>query len=281
MKQIQKIISEIKDFPTLPTIYYQLSSTMERDNVSAKDVADIISTDQSAAVKVLKAVNSPIYGLLGKVSSIEQSIVYLGHNEIKNLVLALSVIDSFSSIKGGDMIKPKEFWGYSIGVGILARKIGKSIKAENVDEYFLAGILNSIGRLIFLKCVPDLFAQVLSFSKENRVYTRDVEKDIIGMSHTIAGRLLFEKWKLPLLLQETISQQYIGVTSSGDKQLIASIHLAMIAVNLLKLGESGDYKVPKLNFEIWETLNLDDNFFSESLDSFEIEYKNSVNLLLS
>lgn len=281
MKQIEKIISEISEFPTLPTIYTELHNTMERPNATAKDVAKIISTDQAAATKVLKAINSPIYGLRGKISSIDQSIVYLGFNEVKNLVLALSVIEMFSKVKGVDTIKPKDFWSYSMGVGILARKIGVAVKAPNVDDYFISGILHCIGRLIFLKTIPELFSQVLSFAKENRVLTREVEKDIIGMTHTIAGQLLFEKWKLPKMLQDTVSNQYIGQCDGGDERLVASIHLAMIAANMMKLGESGDYRVPKLNFVIWETLNLDKDFFTSNLSSFETEYHDTVNLLLN
>jgi len=281
MKQIEKIISEINEFPTLPTIYQQLQSTMEQPNATAKAVADIISTDQAAAVKILKAVNSPIYGLRGKVSSIEQSIVYLGFNEVKNLVLALSVIEMFSKVKGLDTIKPKEFWKYSMGVGILSRKIGIAIKAKNVDDYFICGILHCIGRLIFLKTIPELFSQVLSFARENRVLTRDVEKDIIGMTHTIAGQLLFEKWKLPKLLQDTVSYQYIGQCDNGDKDLVATVHLALIAANMMRLGESGDYRVPKLNFMIWDILRLEKNFFTDNLSSFDGEYQDTVNLLLN
>ncbi|GAB5466409.1 MAG: HDOD domain-containing protein [Candidatus Kapaibacteriales bacterium] len=280
MKPIEKIISRIEEFPTLSTIYNTLSQKMEDDLATATDIASIISSDQSSTIKILKAVNSPIYGLRGNVTSIDQAVVYLGYNEIKNLVLALSVIETFAGKELEEHITAKDFWSFSIATGILCRKIGISVRAKNIEEYFIAGILHCIGRLVFLNSIPDIYSKVLDEAKNSKKNTKEIEKKEIGMSHTVAAQLLFEKWRIPKVLQQAVSHQDIGICSDCDETLVASLHLAVVSCSMLNIGFTGDYKVPKLNFQIWDTVKLPDQFFTGNLDSFKREFDQTISILL-
>lgn len=81
-----KIIRKIDDFQTLPTIYSALTEVMSNPYSSANDVANVISSDQAAAAKVLKAANSPLYGYSGRIDTMTKAIMYMGFAEVKNLI---------------------------------------------------------------------------------------------------------------------------------------------------------------------------------------------------
>lgn len=280
MKLINKIIKEIEEFPTLPTIYTTLSDVMANPRSTAQDVANVISQDQSAASKILKTANSSLYGFRGRITTISQAVVYIGFEEIKNLVLAISILDMFNISSKMVAFNPVDLWKHSIAVGIISRQIAKEIGAKNVEQYFLSGILHDIGKLLFMKSIPELYSKVISYSIENNMPSKDVEKQVIGMSHTLAGKLLAERWKLPKNIIDCISNQYTGLVDGRTDSLVASVHIANVAATLLELGKAGDEIIPQINPQIWDELKLSSNFFTKSIHAIVKEYQDSVNLLL-
>jgi len=84
--KIEELLRKVDDFPTLPTIYNTMMDLISNPRTTSVELSDLISKDQASAVKILKAVNSPIYGFYGRVTSITQAINLLGFEEIKNLI---------------------------------------------------------------------------------------------------------------------------------------------------------------------------------------------------
>ena len=71
----KRIIIESDHLPTMPVVAQQLLSISEWDNVDLNAVADIISKDVSLSYKVLRVVNSPLYGFAQSVSTISNALV--------------------------------------------------------------------------------------------------------------------------------------------------------------------------------------------------------------
>ena len=68
----------VKDLPTLPTVLEEVSRLLEDPQSSSQQIAKLISRDQVLSAKVLKMVNSPIYGFPGRISTIQHALVLLG-----------------------------------------------------------------------------------------------------------------------------------------------------------------------------------------------------------
>ena len=91
--EIKGKVLAIKDLPTLPTVLDEVSKLMEDPDVSTEKVAKCISMDQVLSAKVLKMVNSPIYGFPGRISSVSHALVLLGFNVIRGIIISTSVFD--------------------------------------------------------------------------------------------------------------------------------------------------------------------------------------------
>jgi Predicted signal transduction protein len=66
---------------------------VENPNSSTDQISRAISKDQVLSAKVLKMVNSPIYGFPGRIGSIQHALVLLGFNVIKGIIISTSVFD--------------------------------------------------------------------------------------------------------------------------------------------------------------------------------------------
>jgi hypothetical protein len=98
----------VKDLPTLPTVLAKVSKLVEDPNSSTEQIARVISMDQVLSAKVLKMVNSPIYGFPGRIGTIQHALVLLGFNVIKGIIISTSVFDMMEeSMKG--------LWDHSMG----------------------------------------------------------------------------------------------------------------------------------------------------------------------
>lgn len=280
MKLINNIISKIEDFPTLPTIYTKLNEVTSDPKSTANDVANIIAQDQASASKVLRLVNSPAYGFKRTITTISQSVVLLGFEEIKNIVLTISIIDTFKDLGNSNYLKPIDLWKYSIAIGIVSRVIADTLEVKSSEKVFLCGILHGIGKLLFMKMIPDMYEKVLSYSYENKVSTRETEVKIIGMHNSTAGRLLAEKWNLPHDIKNVIKYYNIGDKDGEFDFNIAIVHIASVAVDILELGSSGEFKERSINPIAFNKLGLPNDFFTKNLSRILAEYNDSTQLLL-
>lgn len=280
MIDIKNILSQVKDFPTLPTIYSTLLDVMANPRSTVQDVANVITKDIAASAKILKTVNSALYSMQVRIDTISQAIFHLGFNEVKNLVIALSILDMFSRVKSFNTFSLVDFWKHSIAVGCITRLIGTIIGIKNIENYFLSGIVHDIGKLFFLKNYEAEYRQVIDYVQENKVFIKEAEKKIFGLSHLTVGDLLAEKWRLPPSIRNTIKNHSTGIVNGRIDLQVGCVHLANIIARSLELGFAGDEYVPEPNPEIWASLNLPSNVFTKVLPRILIEYEQSVSILL-
>lgn len=280
MKRPEEILAVVKEFPTLPTIYNELSEVMANPRSTIDDAARIISTDQASASKVLKAANSSIYALRVNVDTVTQAIFYIGFDEVRNLINALAVIDIFNETSGNSNINPVEIWKHSIAVGVITRLLGKELGIRNLENYFISGILHDIGKLFFYKYLPEEFAKAIEYSNDKDISVLQAERELLGMSHLNAGELLAEKWKLPRNIRNAISYHTSGLVDGKVNNLVSCVHLADITASILNLGNSLDSIISKPNPKIWDQLGFADNTFSKIYDDIISSYNDSVKLLL-
>ncbi len=277
---IEKIKRSIQNLPTLPTVLSLLNDAMANPMTTTDDVAKIIATDQASAFKVLRVANSPFYGFSGRIDTISQAILHLGFNEVRNIVLALSIINLFSKNKTLLSFKPVNFWHHSIAVGVTTRMIGSHCGSSNLENYFLSGILHDIGKLLFFEYADTEYIKVLTIVDQKGVFIREAEKEVFGIDHADAAKLLAERWRLPFSIKNALAYHHTGVVNTVPDILTSAVHLADIFARMMELGYPGDNLVPQPNKHIWTVLKLPRDFFSKFSAQIISSYEESVNLLL-
>lgn len=278
-KNIDGYLEKIKELPTLPTIYSTFMDVISNPRSTAKDVADVISQDQSAASKVLKISNSSIYGFYGRINSVSQAVTYIGFEEVKNLIISISIMKIFKDAKKAAGFNPVNLWKHSIFTAVATRMIGNESGADKIEEHFIAGILHQIGKLVLYKIDPDKYVEVIDYARYNNIYLKDAEQKILGITYTVVGEMIAEKWNLPTTVRSAIRNHYIGISDDNDK-ISAAIHLSKILGIMLQINSYDGELVPKPTSEVWKILDLPDDFFEENIETIMKIYQESENLLL-
>lgn len=281
MKSLEeKIIVSINNLPTLLTIYTTIAEAIEDPSTTNLKLANLISTDQASAFKILKVVNSPLYGFHGKIDSISQAIMYLGRNEVKNIIFALSVMSTFSKDRYIKGLRPVDLWAHSIGVGVISRNVGLEIGEKKIENYFLAGVLHDIGKIIFLEFVTQEYQKVVDLATLKNYKINEAENEILGLDHERAGKLLAEKWRIPQSLQDIILYHSNGKIGNSTNKLLSTVHLANIIAKIIGFGFSGDHIISRPEPMIWDELKLKEGAIKSMKNKFLDDYSHAIKTML-
>jgi len=281
MMNVEKILENLDEFPTLPTIYSNLLECISNPRSTVNDVAQIISKDQSAALKVLKSVNSPLYGVSKKVETIKDAVFHLGFNEIKNLVVALSVVSTFKNLKPTKNFSLLEFWKHSVAAGVTSKLLGVASGEKNTENYFLAGVIHDIGKLFFVQFFNEEYDNLLDHANQNNIEITDAEMNYFGINHIKIGEKIAIKWQLPDIFRLVIKHYHDLEYSNGNSMIIASVSLAEYIAKLLGLGLRNTRRtILRPNPKIWEVLKLNKGQLLELYPKIIENYNQSIQILI-
>ena len=280
MKLLNNIINNVRELPTLPTIYWELNEILENPNSTAADAGNVISKDQSTVSKILKVANSAVYGIRGKIDTVSQAIFHIGFEEVRNLVMAMSVIDVFKNNKVLEVINPVDLWKHSIAVGVVSRLLAREMGIGKLENYFIGGILHDIGKIFFLRYFSIDFAQAVSIAQERKISMKEAEREIFGISHTAVGELIVDQWRLPTCFKNVIANHESGIVRDGFDSLTAVVHISNITAKLFELGWSGDNIINEPSHGIIEKLNLPNNTFTSLQKQILIGYQEAVSIFM-
>lgn len=191
--------------PSLPQTLVRLLDVCNDLKVELPKIGEIVGQDIAVTVKILKLANSAFIGARSKFHTIDQAVIYLGRDTVKNLVISLAVYETFrSTARTVPGFNIKEFWHHSLLVALLAKEIAELCNLPNPAEFYLTGLLHDIGKYLISICFQGDSQQNLT-TFETTAALMQQEKALCGLSHPEAGALLARHWNLTEPLAQAIA----------------------------------------------------------------------------
>ncbi|NDV19297.1 HDOD domain-containing protein [Pseudodesulfovibrio sp. JC047] len=246
----------VEKMPVFPESVTRVLTVTADINCSQRDLVEEIKRDPVLTLKILRLVNSVFFGLSRDISSIDQASVYLGLNTLKNVSLGLAVVGAIPKT-AENCLDMGGFWLHSLAVGTAARMLGLKlgISREDGAEYFAAGLLHDIGKVVFSLYMPEDFEKVLMQAARPGTTLYQCEKDVFGMTHVDVGAMLARKWSLPVDLRDAIARHHI-VGSGNFSQLLECVFAANQIAKRLSFGAAGDFEVERLPTSVKERFSM-------------------------
>ncbi len=239
-EKLQMITKKFDRLPSMPGVAIKLIEAIQKPDPDFREIARLISSDAALSAKLLKIINSPFYGLVNKITTVDQAIRLLGLNTVKNLSLSLILKTSFLK-KGPGGLDLAGFWKDSLVGAVAAKLLSGRVKIKSPEDAFFLGLLKDIGSLSLAYLLPDQYAVVLSEIQTKRISTLAAENQVFGFNHMDVGALLTQSWGLPETFHIPI-QHHHGVeclpeTCGRDVRVRAELlHLSSLYIELLKGG---------------------------------------------
>ena len=277
--EIERIVQRVSKFASLPEIFLKVEEVLEQPNSGASDLARVIEGDPALTARLLRLVNSAVYGQVSKIEEVPSAVVVMGTAQLRELVLACSVVNAFQS-NSSDILDLEFFWRHSIACGVLARSFGMQKKEANVERFLVAGLLHDIGRLVLIAERPQAMADALAMAREQRALLFRVEQDQLGFTHAELGGHLLQNWALSTRLVESTTWHHAPAGAKNFPLDAGIVHVADLMVNALVMGSSGETLVPALDPDAWNTLDLTVPELDQAPGILQEQYRDAVAFIL-
>ena len=199
---LEQVEDRIKQLPLLPGVLFELMKSDPDSNHFFDDMVRLAKSDPPLAGLIIGYANSP--ACLGNqyVDGIEAALARVGSNTILQLIMAISVSRVFVPNKDEE----RNIWRHSLEVAHISLFLAKTpyfttVKPETV---YMAGLLHDLGRFVMLLVAPDALKNTDVRGWGSAKEFINIEKEKIGLTHTVVGQKVCKKMRLPPLISNIV-----------------------------------------------------------------------------
>jgi HD-like signal output (HDOD) protein len=278
----REIVQRADRIPSLPDLILKLLRMIDNERTNALEFERHLASDPTLVAKLMRVVNSPLYGMSRKVTSIRDCVVILGMRGLKSLVLAANTADyldqnfeCYGYVKSG-------LWMHSVAVASASRSIARAtgFSAAAAEEIFIGALLHDIGKVVL---GPWLVERKLDLGRHGVVAPPGLlvaEMETIGLDHAEAGDLVAGKWNLGDCARQIILHHHLPSAAATARKECSVVHLADHVADRLRIGmQEGAAPETPLDPEAVQIAGLDGPGFAVLAQGLEVEMRAAVALV--
>jgi HD-like signal output (HDOD) protein/CheY-like chemotaxis protein len=234
--ELRATAGKVQMLPTAPKTYVALNGALVAPTCSVAMIVQIIERDVGLSAKLLQLVNSAFFGLPKRISSLTDTVTYLGFATIKNLALALETFSAAAKTSGLSEARLMALQQHSLLTGQIAQQIDAKA-TKKTEGAFLAGVLHEVGSLLEVKQTPE------------EALFEPVERALLGA-------YLLGLWGLPHAIIEAVAYH-------KQPQLVAHsafelVDIIYVADHLATEAQSGGTADQSLDLDYLRGIGVDD-----------------------
>ncbi|MCC5858177.1 MAG: GGDEF domain-containing protein [Ectothiorhodospiraceae bacterium] len=221
--EIQEALEYCPNLPTMSAVAMRVVQLGRQREVDFSELSETVAKDAALSSRILRVSNSPVYARGRQSNNLLQALSVLGLNAAMTLALSFSLADTMRH-----QARSKQIVGYVWRRGLLAaiagRQVGRMMGRWDLEELFLAGLLQDIGILALEVALGDRYGALLADTPSHCVLL-ERERQTLGCDHGEAGAWLMQRWGLP----EYLPLVAIGSHQCGDLPPDAGIDSDFVA----------------------------------------------------
>jgi putative nucleotidyltransferase with HDIG domain len=203
----KKLTTAVDRMPAFPRSVQKVLELTRNINCLPKELVGVLEKDPVMTMKILKVINSAYYSMPNKITSVNQSVVYLGINTVKNLALSFAAVGILPKVNtaGFDI---QRYLVHSLATATVARHLCTKSGSDEIDagDCYVAGLLHDFGKVVFAQFMAPEFREALEL--RDKMPLHEAERQIIGVDHGVAGAMLAKRWQFPETLVQCIRDHH-------------------------------------------------------------------------
>lgn len=178
------------ELPASPTATLRLTELLAQEDTSVPEVAEVIEGDLALASAVVRTVNSAMFGILRRVETVAEAVMYLGMREVAAITLELGLRKSFPPSP-----TMTRLWDQARLRGLL---MGRTAVTLGLHAWRAqsAGLFAQSGQAVLCLHAPDAYPALLAREGGRVADLLAAETAAFGLSHEVLGASLCRAWGL-------------------------------------------------------------------------------------
>jgi HD-like signal output (HDOD) protein len=220
------------EIPPLPAAASQLVAEINKDEPDISELTRIISTDVEISTKVMRTVNSALYGLPNPVASVQQAVSMLGLRSIRSLALTYTAKSAVPRLLG-TLFDHEAFWTDSLLRALLARALSNRFMPGEEDEAFTAMLFADVALPMLLGYWEEAYKPVAQEWLTSPKRLSWIEQEVFMWDHAQAGAWILESWNFPSDIVSLVSVHNLPSPEIRRAGLDKTIALPLITAAIL------------------------------------------------
>jgi HD-like signal output (HDOD) protein len=229
-EQAEKVLAGI-EIPPQPEALQVVLQEQNSGTPNLKRVSDTISRDVGLSALVLKAVNSPLYGLRAKVNSVHHGMMILGLKNLSSLVTGLSLR---MALKGRTNLNLNAFWESASGTAMVARALSRELCAGDAEDAYLLGLFHHAGIPMMMLKFADYPNFLKKAGSDPDIDQTTLETNTYSTNHAMVGYYLARGWNIPAQIAKGILHHHAPPeTAEVDDSIRPLLYLLPMAAHFI------------------------------------------------
>jgi putative nucleotidyltransferase with HDIG domain len=230
---IDSFINGVKTLPPAPKILPQLLTLLNKDDVHADSIVDLIAMDPALTAKVIQRCNSTSFGLAQPVSDISVAMACLGFNEVYRIVTTVLMESSLGKAQIGYGIGQGQLWEHSLVSAFAGRIVAKELGLDE-NMAFTASLLHDIGKLVLNSAVQDAQEKIMALTNGPEAQSLlEAEKSILGFEHAEVGGRILARWNFPEPLSASVWHHHDPIKARPHEHLASVVYVGDLIAHLI------------------------------------------------
>jgi len=237
---VEDLVDRVRQLPPLPGTVVKLISVINDPRSTIDDIVEAIKYDQAVTGEVLRICNSAHFGLVRRVTSLDEATLCLGAMKVLQMVMAVHTNGMLSQAQTGYGLEPGMLWKHGVAVALASSAIAQRTRLPSASLAFTGGLLHDIGKVILNTFVGEAFAEIVGRVTEENLSFVEAERAVLGVSHEEIGGRVAEKWDLPEPIIRCIRHHHEPGELDPPDPLVDTVHLANCICVLFGVGLGDD-----------------------------------------
>jgi HD-like signal output (HDOD) protein len=229
---LDDIVSSLA-IPPQPAVVQQMQTEMGKPEPDVRKAAQIVSQDIGLTVAVLKAVNSPLFGLSRKVESVDAAVNMIGMRALSNLVTAVSLRTTLV----GEADSLAHFFDMSSKRAFALARLARELPGVDAPHAQTFGLFCDVAIPLLLRRFPN-YRDTLQQAETDPTHSfTEIEHQAHHTDHALIGALVAKTWGLPknVCLAIRLHHDYkIFLDAKVPREICTLIALGLIADAAIK-----------------------------------------------
>lgn len=231
---VQFNFHELKTSDRLPSpsgTALAIMQLVEKADATLQEVAQLVKVDPALSGRILSFSNSAAFGARRPIANIQDAVMMMGMQTVRNFALSLSLISSDNNGHHCANFNYAAYWSQSLAIGVALAAITARESTVTPEESFTLGLLSDIGSLALATAWSEVYSECLARVQGDQLLA--LERERFAIDHNDLSLMLLADWGLPRVFIDALSMSF----GNGPKEPSRTARFAKQLVFARMLGQ--------------------------------------------
>jgi HD-like signal output (HDOD) protein/DNA-binding response OmpR family regulator len=238
--------------PGYPMIAANFRKLVEA-GATVSQISAELEHDPGIVSRLVSIANSVMYAGVSRITSVEQALSRIG---LSDSLIYVEMAQTKSYFAADDKVyKPimLQLWQHSLACAYAAKETARLLKYGNPSQYFSLGLFHDIGKLVLIRILTELADKEALAAN---LKPADINK-LLQTQHCQFGNYILEVWDMPEIFRQIASWHEAPEEAGEQTKELVLIDFANTLANLSGYAQGDPELINIYNFRATVTLGLE------------------------